>query len=259
MLEKLYLINVWVFISGVALFATLEYFFAFRKYTDKKTLRWGENFGLTLINTLIIRIFFIITPVSAALYASENTIGIFHLIWVPGIIWGVIAFILLDMIIYAEHVLFHKIPFLWKIHEVHHSDLDLDFSSGLRFHFLESILSVVTKILVVLILWAPVLAVVLFEIILNFSAMFNHSNFILPKKLDKLVSKIIVTPKFHEVHHSQKLWESLSNYGFFLSSWDYLFRTYEPHDKKIEAIWLRKQKKRYSFRKLFFLDIGNKE
>ena len=255
MLEKLYLINLIVFISGVALFATLEYFFAFRKYQDKKTLRWGENFWLTLINTLVIRIFFILTPISVALYASENNIGIFHLLWVPEIIWGIIAFILLDMIIYAEHVLFHKIPFLWRIHKVHHSDLDLDFSSGLRFHFLESILSVITKILIVLILWAPVLAVVLFEVILNFSAMFNHSNFILPKKLDKIVSKIIVTPKFHEVHHSQKLWESLSNYGFFLSTWDYLFGTYEKHQKKIEAIGLQKQKKRCSFRELISLNI----
>ena len=237
------------------MFATLEYFFAFRRYQDRKILRWGENFGLTLINTLIIRIFLIITPISAALYADENNIGIFHFIWVPEIIWGIIAFILLDMIIYGEHVLFHKIPFLWKIHKVHHSDLDLDFSSGLRFHFFESILSVITKILVVLLLWAPVLAVVLFEIILNFSAMFNHSNFNLPKKLDTLVSKIIVTPKFHEIHHSQKISESLSNYGFFLSVWDYLFWTYERHEKKIEAIWLQKQKKRYSFKKLISLDI----
>ena len=255
MIEKLYLINLWIFLSGVVLFATLEYFFAFRKYQDKKTLRWGENFALTVINTLIIRVFFIITPISAAVFASENSIWIFNYFWVPQIIWGIIAFLLLDMIIYGEHVLFHKIPFLWRIHKVHHSDLDLDFSSGLRFHFLESILSVITKILVVLPLWAPVLAVVIFEIILNFSAMFNHSNFNLPKKLDKLVSKFIVTPKFHEVHHSQKLWESLSNYGFFLSVWDYLFGTYGGHEKKIEAIWLQKQKKRYSFKKLISLDI----
>lgn len=255
MLEKIYLINLGVFCSGVVLFATLEYFFAFRKYQDKRTLRWGENFWLTLINTLIIRIFFIITPISAALYASENTIGIFHMLWGPAVIWGIIAFVVLDMIVYAEHVLFHKIPFLWRIHKVHHSDLDLDFSSGLRFHFLESILSVITKILVVLLLWAPVIAVVLFEIVLNFSAMFNHSNFILPKKIDRIVSKFLVTPKFHEVHHSQKLWESLSNYWFFLSCWDYLFGTYEKHEKKIEAIWLSKQKKRYSFKKLVSLDI----
>lgn len=253
MIEKLYLINLGVFISGVVLFATLEYFFAFRKYQDKKMLRWGENFGLTLINTLIIRIFFIITPISAAVYAGENSIGIFHLMWVSEIIWGIIAFILLDMIIYGEHVLFHKIPFLWKIHKVHHSDLDLDFTSALRFHFLESIISVITKILMILLLWAPVLAVVLFEIILNFSAMFNHSNFLLPKKLDRVVSHFIVTPKFHEVHHSQKLTESLSNYGFFLSVWDYLFGTYEKHEKKIEAIWLQKQKKRYTLKKLLLL------
>ena len=255
MIEKLYLINLWIFLSGVVLFATLEYFFAFRKYQDKKTLRWGVNFGLTIINTLIIRIFFIITPISAAVFASENSIWIFNYFWVPEIIWGIITFLLLDMIIYGEHVLFHKIPFLWKIHKVHHSDLDLDFSSGLRFHFLESILSVITKILVVLMLWAPVLAVVIFEIILNFSAMFNHSNFNLPKKLDVFISRFIVTPKFHEVHHSQKIRESLSNYGFFLSVWDYLFGTYEKHEKKIEAIWLQKQKKRYSLKKLISLDL----
>ncbi len=255
MIEKLYLINLIVFCSGVVLFAILEYFFAFRRYQDKKSLRWWENFGLTLINTLIIRFLFIITPISAAVYASENSIWLFHMLWVPWLIWWVIAFIVLDMIVYAEHVLFHKIPFLWRIHKVHHCDLDLDFSSGLRFHFFESILSVITKIIVVLALWAPVLAVVLFEIVLNFSAMFNHSNFNLPKKLDRFVSKFIVTPKFHEVHHSQKIWESLSNYWFFLSTWDYLFGTYEKHQKKIEAIWLRGQKKRYSFKKLLSLDM----
>ncbi|MDA9128946.1 sterol desaturase family protein [Candidatus Gracilibacteria bacterium] len=255
MLEELYLINLIVFISGVVLFATLEYFFVFRKYQDKKTLRWGENFGLTLINTLIIRLLFIITPISAALYASENSIGIFHMFGVHEIVGGIIAFIVLDMVVYGEHVLFHKIPFLWRIHKVHHSDLDLDFSSGLRFHFLESILSVITKILVVVFLGAPIIAVVVFEIVLNFSAMFNHSNFILPKKIDTFVSKLIVTPKFHEVHHSQKLSESLSNYGFFLSIWDYLFGTYEKHEKKIEAIGLQKQKKRYSFKKLLLLKL----
>jgi len=135
-------------------------------------------------------------------------------------------------------VLFHKVPFLWKIHSVHHSDLDMDFSTALRFHFLESIFSVITKIVIIVLLGAPVIAVVVFEIVLNFSAMFNHSNFNLPKKVDRIISKFIVTPKFHEIHHSQVISDSQSNYGFFLSAWDYIFSTYEGHQKKISKLGL---------------------
>lgn len=256
MIEKLYIINLLIFLSGVAIFATLESFFAFRKNKDsKRFLRWGENLSLTFLNTLIIRVFLIITPLSAALYTTQNGIGIFHWLWVPEIIAGIVIFLLLDLIVYGEHVLFHKVSFFWKFHKVHHSDLDLDFSTALRFHFLESIISVITKVGVVFIFWPPVIAVIVFEVVLNLSAMFNHSNFTLPKKLDILISKIIVTPKFHEIHHSQKLSDSLSNYGFFLSIWDYVFHTYETHSKKISRIGLTGQEKRYGIKKLLSLSI----
>ncbi len=255
MLEKIYTLNLIIFLGGIILFSILEYFFAFRRYTDKKIQRWWENMFLTFLNTLIIRIFFIVTPLSVAFYVQEHSIGIFHILGIPGIIGGVIAFFLLEMIVYGEHVLFHKVPFLWKIHKVHHSDLDMDFSTALRFHLFESIFSVITKIIVILVLWAPVLSVILFEIILNFSAMFNHSNFNLPKKWDRLISKIIVTPKFHEIHHSQIMKDSQSNYGFFLSVWDYVFKTYETHDKKVARLGLSGQKERYNLKKLLLLKV----
>lgn len=254
MLEKLYLINLSVFISGVVLFATAEYFFASRKYSDSKLTRWGENFWMTIINTLIIRVFFFITPISAALYMTQNNIWLFPLLGVNTVVAWIIIFLLLDLIIYFEHVLFHKIPILWKFHSVHHSDLDMDFTTALRFHYAESTVSVITKIWVIALFGPPVWAVVLFEVVLNFSAMFNHSNFMLPKWLDKYVSKVIVTPKFHEIHHSQKITDSMSNYWFFLSLWDYFFSTYENHNKKIPKLWLSGQINRIPFIKLLFAD-----
>ncbi len=252
MLEKLYLINLIAFISGVLLFGAAEYFFASRRYTDSKMTRWGENFSMTIINTLIIRILFIITPLSVVLYMSENSYWLFPFLWVSEIVAWIIMFFLLDLVIYFEHVLFHKIPFLWKFHSVHHSDLDMDFTTALRFHYGEAILSVLTKISVIAVFGPPIWSVILFEIVLNFSAMFNHSNFMLPKRLDRLVSKIIVTPKFHEVHHSQKISESMSNYWFFLSIWDYMFSSYETHTKKIPKLWLSGQTERTWFKKMFF-------
>lgn len=251
MIENLYIINLVFFISGILIFGIAEYFFAARKYTDSKMSRWWENFGMTLINTFIIRVLFFITPISAAAYMYNNSLGLFSYFNTPEIIAGIIIFLLLDLIIYAEHVLFHKISFLWKLHSVHHSDLDMDFTTALRFHYGEAIFSVFTKIWVIALFGPPVWAVVLFEVVLNFSAMFNHSNFMLPKWLDTYVAKIIVTPKFHEIHHSQKISDSMSNYWFFLSLWDYIFSTYETHTKKISKLWLSGQKKRINFKKLF--------
>jgi len=250
--EKLYVINLVVFISGVLLFGAAEYFFAARKTVDNKSKRWGENFAMTLINTIIIRVLFFITPISVALYMSENSLWLFQYFNTPELLAGIVMFLMLDMIIYFEHVLFHKIPFLWRLHSVHHSDLDMDFTTALRFHYGEAIVSVITKIAVIALFGPPVWSVILFEIVLNFSAMFNHSNFMLPKKIDKYVSKIIVTPKFHEIHHSQKISDSMSNYGFFLSIWDYIFSTYERHTKKIPKLWLSGQVKRVTFKKLLF-------
>lgn len=152
MIEKLYLINLLVFVLGVILFFTLEHFFAFRKNTDTTFLRWRENFSLTFINTIIIRFFLIITPISVAVYATENSLGIFHILQISPIIAGILSFLILEIVVYGEHVLFHKVPFFWRFHSVHHSDRDMDFSTALRFHFVESIFSVVSKILVVLLL-----------------------------------------------------------------------------------------------------------
>ncbi len=253
MIENLYIINVWAFLTAWVIFGLCEFFFRYRKPVDSTTKRWWENFTLTFVNTMIIRFFLFVTPISAALYAQENNFWIFHFFDVPEIAAGIIMFLLLDMIIFLEHIMFHKIPFLWKFHSIHHSDLDMDFTTALRFHFGESVFSSLTKVLFILLFGPPIWSVIAFEVVLNVSAMWNHSNFNLPRKVDNMISKIIVTPKFHEVHHSQKLSESMSNYGFFLSVWDYFYRTYEPHQKKIEKLWMKNQKKRYDIKKLLLL------
>ncbi len=253
MLENLYLFNLWAFVIGAIVFWLSEYFFQYRKNTDSKKLRWGENFSMTFVNTVIIRFLFFVTPISAALYAQNNSIWIFHFLWFNEIVAGIIMFLLLDMIIFLEHILFHKIPFLWKFHSIHHSDLDMDFTTALRFHFWESIFSSITKIFFIIIFGPPVWSVVAFEVVLNVSAMWNHSNINLPKKIDSVVSKLIVTPKFHEVHHSQNLGESLSNYWFFLSIWDHFYKTYLPHQRKIHKLGMKNQTKRYNLKKLLLL------
>lgn len=253
MLERLYLINLTVFCWGILIFWILEYFFPARKNTDSKITRWTENFSLTLINTLVIRVLFFVTPISTALYVNQNAIWLFPLLGMHQIFAGIFMFVLLDMIIFLEHILFHKIPFLWKFHSVHHSDLDMDFTTALRFHFGESIFSSLTKIVLIFVFWPPVWSVIAFEVVLNLSAMWNHSNIHLPEKIDNFISKIIVTPKFHEIHHSQKLSESMSNYGFFLSIWDYIYKTYHSHQKKIIKLGMKDQTKRYNLKKLLLL------
>ncbi|NDK09419.1 sterol desaturase family protein [Candidatus Gracilibacteria bacterium] len=253
MLENLYLINLGAFVGGIIIFGISEYFFRYRMPTDSTGSRWGENFSMTIVNTLIIRFLFFVTPISVVLYAADNNLGIFNYFDIPEFFAGIFMFLLLDMIIFLEHIMFHKIPFFWKFHSVHHSDLDMDFTTALRFHFGEAIFSSLTKILFIITFGPPVWSVIAFEVVLNVSAMWNHSNINLPKKLDRLVSKIIVTPKFHEVHHSQDLSESMSNYGFFLSIWDYMYKTYVPHQRKIAKLGMKNQNKRYNLKKLLLL------
>lgn len=255
MLENLYIINLWAFLTAAIIFWLSEYYFGFRTPIDSTKARWGENFVLTLVNTLIIRFLLFVTPISVAIYAWNNGIWVFNYFDVSELLAGVIMFALLDMIIFLEHIMFHKIPFLWKFHSIHHSDLDMDFTTALRFHFGESIISSLTKVIIILIFWPPVWAIIAFEVTLNVSAMWNHSNFNLPKKIDWVIARVIVTPKFHEVHHSQDISESMSNYGFFLSIWDYLYKTYEPHQKKITKLWITNQVKRYNLKKLLLLKV----
>ena len=214
-----------------ALMAILEVLFPRRDLSKPKLRRWSSNVLLTILSTLSARYLLPFTAVSAALFAESRQIGFFNNVEVNPILAAVFIIVLFDMIIYWQHRIFHRIPVLWKFHRVHHVDPDLDVTTGARFHPVEIVLSMVIKLFVILALGAPAITVVIFETILNLLAMFNHSNVKLPLKLDDLVRKVIVTPDFHRVHHSVYPNEHHSNFGFNLSIWDRIFRSYVSQPK----------------------------
>ncbi len=217
-----------VFLGVFALMAVLEAIAPKKKRVMPRLTRWLTNMGLVILGGFTLRVMVPILAVGVAAWAALKPFGLFNLVQLPLVLEWVLAIVLLDMLIYAQHVASHKIPFLWRLHKVHHADRDIDVTTGARFHPLEIVLSMLFKLLCVALLGASVVAVILFEIILNASAMFNHANLALPKWLDAPLRKFIVTPDFHRVHHSVVPKETDSNYGFFLSIWDRLFRTYTP-------------------------------
>ncbi len=214
------------FFGILIIMAIWEYLAPRRVLTVSKTVRWVNNIGLVFLNSFIIRLIFPIMAVGIASFAQQNGWGIFNYYNVP--FWGaaVVSIIAMDFIIYLQHVMVHAIPTLWRLHRVHHADLDFDVTTGARFHPLEIIISMLIKFATIIVLGAPVIAVVLFEIILNVTAMFNHSNVKLPLALDRLLRLVLVTPDMHRVHHSVEDHEANSNFGFSLPWWDRLFGTY---------------------------------
>jgi sterol desaturase/sphingolipid hydroxylase (fatty acid hydroxylase superfamily) len=188
--------------------------------------RWSGNLGVAAISTLLARLVSPIAPAAVAALAATKGWGFFHLVEVP--IWLALglSILLLDGIIYAQHRVFHAVPILWRLHRMHHTDLELDATTALRFHPLEILLSLLVKIAAVLLLGAPVVAVIAFEIILNATAMFNHSNVRIPHTIDRWLRLVVVTPLMHRVHHSVVGDETNSNFGFNLPWWDRLFGTY---------------------------------
>ena len=196
-----------------------------------KLQRWGHNLGLFLINTLVVRILFPTAALGFALSAQSLNFGLFNWLDWPYWIEVVLAVLLLDLAIYAQHLAMHHVPMLWRLHRVHHADLDIDLTTGSRFHTVEILLSMLIKWGVILLLGPAVFAVLIFEILLNGMAVFNHSNVSLPKTLDRLVRGLLVTPDMHRVHHSVERFETDSNFGFNLSLWDRLFRTYRDQPR----------------------------
>lgn len=193
------------------------------------------NLGLSLINTATLKLLPFIAATPIALYIEREQIGLFQIAGIQGY-WNILlAVIALDFTIYWQHRLFHKSPLLWKLHRVHHSDPDFDTTTALRFHPLEIILSMLIKMLAVAIFGIEFTSLLIFEVILNASAMFNHANIQLPTKLEFLVRKLIVTPDMHRVHHSPNRSETDSNFGFFLSVWDRLFSSYKEKDRALQA------------------------
>ncbi len=224
-----------IFAGLLVLFALIEFIWPRRQLIVSKGRRWVTNLGMLAITGLIMR--FIaglavpLTAIAAAFYAQQNGLGLLnHVDW-PSWLKVLIVLAVLDLAIWAQHLASHKIPILWRIHRVHHADRDIDVTTAIRFHPIEIVLSMLWKIAVVMPLGASPFAVFLFEAILNGCALFNHSNINLPRPLDRLLRLVIVTPDMHRVHHSVYRTEHDSNYGFNLSIWDRLFRTYTAQPK----------------------------
>lgn len=194
--------------------------------TQSKTVRWLNNIGLVVLNSVLLRLLFPAAAVGMATFVQANGWGLFNYLDWPAAIEFVLAVIVLDGAIYLQHVMFHAVPALWRLHRMHHTDMDFDLTTGARFHPIEIILSMVIKFGVIAALGTSPLAVLVFEVLLNGMAMFNHSNVKLPQRVDAMLRRVIVTPDMHRVHHSVIDYETNSNYGFNLSIWDRLFGTY---------------------------------
>lgn len=221
-----------IFFGIFGLMAVLETVFPRRKRVYSRKERWPANFAISLISTLIGRYSLPFTALTAAEFAKDNGLGLFNVESIEPWLAVLFSVVFLDLVVYWQHRIFHLIPILWRFHIVHHIDEDLDVSSGARFHPIEICLSLVIKIFVILSLGVPVLAVLIFEVILNAMAMFNHANVRIPTSIDLVLRKIVVTPDFHRIHHSVRGNEHRSNYGFNFSLWDYLFGSYvsEPEE-----------------------------
>lgn len=198
-----------------------------RRQEIPRLLRWTNNLGIVALDTVLVRLTFPVAAVGLALLADERGWGVFNVFEVPA--WAAIiaSVIALDLAIYFQHVLFHAVPALWRLHRMHHADLEFDVTTGLRFHPVEILLSMGIKLAVVVALGPPAVAVLIFEVLLNATAMFNHGNVRLPGLIDRVLRWIVVTPDMHRVHHSVIPEETNSNFGFNLSWWDRLFGTYK--------------------------------
>ncbi|GLI37764.1 sterol desaturase family protein [Geobacter hydrogenophilus] len=199
-----------------------------RQLTDSKARRWYTNLSLAAIDTAVVRLTLTVLPADMAVQAREHGWGFLNNVVLPPPAGIFLAFIALDLIIYLQHVLFHFLPVFWRLHRMHHTDLDIDVTTGNRFHPVEILLSAGIKLGAVALLGAPVVAVVAFEVALNATSMFNHGNIRLPLTLDRWLRLVVVTPDMHRVHHSVILRETNSNFGFNLPWWDRLAGTYRP-------------------------------
>jgi sterol desaturase/sphingolipid hydroxylase (fatty acid hydroxylase superfamily) len=203
-----------------------------RRREIPRLLRWSNNLGIVVIDTLLVRLSFPIVAVGLALMAESNSWGLFNIIETPDWLAFIVAILALDLAIYLQHVMFHAVPALWRLHRMHHADLEFDVTTGLRFHPVEILLSMGIKLAVVAALGPPAVAVLVFEVLLNATAMFNHSNIRIPAGIDRLLRLIVVTPDMHRVHHSIHPSETNSNFGFNLPWWDRLLGTYRPQPRE---------------------------
>lgn len=203
-----------------------------RRQAIGRLKRWPGNLGIVVLDSLLVRLIFPTAAVGVALFAETHGWGLFHALQTPAWLAVIPSVLLLDLAIYLQHVLFHAVPGLWRFHRMHHTDLEFDVTTGARFHPVEILLSMAFKLGVIAALGAPAVAVLIFEVLLNATSMFNHGNVRLPQRLDGVLRWVVVTPDMHRVHHSWYPNETNSNFGFNLPWWDLLFGTYraQPRD-----------------------------
>jgi sterol desaturase/sphingolipid hydroxylase (fatty acid hydroxylase superfamily) len=214
------------FFGIFALMAAWETAAPRRARLHTRTVRWTANLGLVVFNTVLVRLVFPFAAVAFATLAAQRGWGLLNNIDLPGWLALLLAVVAMDFAIWAQHVMVHAVPVLWRLHQVHHADPDYDVTTGARFHPIEIVLSMLIKFSVIAVLGAPAAAVLVFEVLLNATAMFNHGNVKLPEGVDGLLRLLLVTPDMHRVHHSTANAEANSNFGFSLPWWDRLFGTY---------------------------------
>jgi len=225
-------IRLTAFFGVFSLVALGEWLFPRRKLSQSKAVRWLNNLSIVFANTLLMRLIMPIMAVGLAGIAAEKGWGLFNVIDLGFWPEVALAILLMDGVIYFQHVLFHSLPVLWRLHRMHHADLDYDVTNGARFHPIEILISMLIKLTVVFLLGPSGVAVICFEVLLNGTAMFNHGNLKLPLALDRVLRWVLVTPDMHRVHHSVIRGETNSNYGFSSPWWDYIFGTYRSQPSK---------------------------
>lgn len=229
------LIRLAIFLGLFILFAGIEALIPRRARRAKRLTRWSTNWGIVILDTIGLRLLALLVPalaVGAAIDASANGWGLFNLVKWPPALEFILALLIFDLAIWVQHVACHKIPVLWRLHQVHHTDRDVDVSTAIRFHPGEIALSMLWKIALVYLLGPSAVAILVFEVLLNATALFNHTNMRIPHALDRILRFILVTPDMHRVHHSVHRHEHDSNYGFALSIWDRIFQTYRATPEK---------------------------
>jgi sterol desaturase/sphingolipid hydroxylase (fatty acid hydroxylase superfamily) len=231
-------IRLGVFFGGFASLAMAEIIAPRRRLASSKPRRWLANLTIVLLDTVLVRLLFAAGAVGAAMLAAKQEWGLLNQLPWPTGLEVVLSVITLDLSLYLQHVAFHAVPVLWRLHMMHHADLDVDVTTGVRFHPVEVVLSMAIKVTVVILMGAPATAVLIFEILLNVTSMFTHSNLRVPGVLESMFRSLLVTPDMHRIHHSIRRHETNSNFGFNLSWWDHLFGTYraEPQDAQTTMV-----------------------
>jgi sterol desaturase/sphingolipid hydroxylase (fatty acid hydroxylase superfamily) len=215
-----------VFLGVFALLTIWEIVGPRRHQMADRATRWSSNLGIVVLDAVLVRLLFPLTAVGFALLAEQRGWGVFNLVALPHWFLVIVSVVVLDLAIYLQHVLFHAVPALWRLHRMHHADLAFDVTTGVRFHPIEIILSMLIKLAVIGALGTPAIAVLIFEVLLNATSMFSHSNIRMPLQVDRVLRWLVVTPDMHRVHHSILPHETNSNFGFNAPWWDRLFGTY---------------------------------